>query len=73
MTHRAMSATLAVEYQRLAVPGLPQDIAREVQPRLGEKARARHLVQIDDDLLTRLSENAAEIPDAPPEGIGAFN
>src|SRR5207253_3819947 len=74
IAYAPLVAGLVPEDERLAAVAAPQEVLREIEPRLGEPVRARHLVAVHEDrgaLARRLY--AAEIPDVGPELFGVLH
>jgi hypothetical protein len=58
---------LAIEDERVAATALPENVLREVEPRIGEEPRSRHPLHADRDSLTPMPDDAAEVPHGAPE------
>jgi hypothetical protein len=68
--HLAADLVLAAEDQRDRVVVPAQQVAREVEPRVGKEARTRHPVVVDDTARARsLPDHAAIGPDRAPERL----
>jgi hypothetical protein len=55
------------------VPATPQEVLGEVEPRVGEELRARHLLKVVDNAGAHLAANRGKRPDGAPEVLGTLD
>ena len=66
---RSLQLVLAAKHQRLAVIRPAQQVLGEIEPGIGEEARARHGVAVDGAAGALVADHAAEVPDQVPEQV----
>ena len=70
MSQRSRFAILALKDHRGMPAAAAEQILREVEACIGEPARARHPVRLDENGLAGCSDDAREVPHGTPEVPG---